>query len=331
MNEIIDLNHDNDAKIVQIGTDFADIYTKSLTNNTKRAYLTDILDFFNLESLENVTIDMIQNVSVATANQYVESLIKEGKAPSTINRKLTALSNFYTFLCRHEIRIMDYNPFSSAEGTKRLKANQRYSNTRCLTIQEISNLVKAAMENKDNLTSLRNIIIILLLSTTGMRRSEIVSIKIKDITIQQGKNVVEILGKGNKQRYVVISDTIKVFIDKYLSMRKEEGIDNEYLLISHTSNASFRSRLDLTAQTVYNVVREIATKANINVDNISPHCLRHSFATESINLGIDLKDIQDMMGHADMTTTRRYDHTNRVIQNSPAQKLESIFLGGIYD
>ena len=312
----------------------AEIYTKSLTENTKRAYMRDILDFFGANDLSQVSIQQIQSVNSATAQEYRELLANKGVKLSTINRKLTSLSSFYSFLCRHEIKIMEYNPFSTKEGLRRFKQNKRYSNTRCLTSDEIKQLVKVTMEEPDDsandrtkLEAIRNRIIILMLATTGMRRDEITGIKLGMIRQSHGKNVIEIIGKGDKERLVVISPTLKTMIDKYIEMRGLSYKDKDrYLLTKHTSNASNFASEQLSTQTVYRVVKSVAGKAGIHEDDISPHSLRHSFVTEALDMGYRFEDVADMVGHADSSTTKRYDHSKRVILDNPADKLEKLFM-----
>jgi site-specific recombinase XerD len=306
---------------------YATMLAGSLSGNTKRAYLSDILDFFGVEELTDISIDMIQNVDVSTATQYRERLMSQGKKPSTVNRKLTSLSKFYSFLTRYEVGIMQYNPFSDKQGLARVKQNKRYSNTRCLTKEEVQKLVQITMENND-LEAVRNRIIVLLLATTGMRRTELNQIKVRDIVKNQGKDVIEIRGKGDKERLVVISGTVKVFIDRYLAMRGVSYSDvDAYLLVGHSKRfAKLEKEVPITDKAIYNMIKAVAEKAGIGADDISPHCLRHTFITEALDMGVKLEDVQDMVGHADLATTRRYDHTNRVLKNNPADALAEEFL-----
>lgn len=321
--QLIEKNNDIDL----LGEKMSSIYVGTLSENTKKAYIKDLKDFFGVNDLKNIKIKDILQVNTASANIFREKLRQKGLKPSTINRKLTSLSSFFSFLSRKEIGLISYNPFSPREGAIRLKQNRRYSNTRCLTKQEIQSMIKVTMQ-KDDLVSLRNRIIVLLLATTGMRRSEIANIKIGDMKKMEDKNVIEIIGKGDKERLIVISDTIKTFIDKYLELRNLTYNDkNEYLLVNHSYNPKFSGMDKLTSQTIYNVIKSIAEEAGLDASNISPHCLRHSFATESLEMGLPIQDVQDLMGHADISTTRRYDHTRRILKNNPSQMLENILLG----
>lgn len=322
------LNSGNNYKLQEV-KDFCYNYTKTLSESTKRAYMKDIKDFFGVVDLTSITIEQIRNVNLTTSQEFKQRLEDEGKSTSTINRKLTALSNFYRYLCRRDVGIMEYNPFLSEEGTVRMYQDKRYSNTRCLTVDEVKRLLKA-IENDDAILQLRNTIIVLALATTGMRRAELTHIRIGDIKIQDCKDVIELTQgtKGRKSRYVVVSDSLKVMIDKYIAMR---GLDythkNVYLLANHAHNNFIHTNDILTESTIYRVIKSIADKAGIDASSISPNCLRNTFITRSRELGLDIQDIADMVGHTSISTTQRYFQTNRVISNSPADMLSDMFLG----
>lgn len=305
----------------------ADLYTGTLSENTKRAYITDIKGFFMVDSLKEITIDMIQSVTEVEASAFRDRLHEEGKALSTINRKMTSLSSFYTFMTKRHIGIMDYNPF---QEIKRMKYNKRYSSTRCLTKGEVQEFVKVAMEGSD-ISSMRNRVIFLMLATTGIRRSEITTMKIKDISTTHGKTIINITRKGEQEGMIVLSGTVHVFLKQYMEMRGITMQDKEeYLFVSHSTNGSEGDRL--TPQSIYNIVKSIAKKAGSDFTDVSPHSLRHTFITESLQLGARLEDVQDMVGHSDIMTTRRYDHSNRIIEHNTADDLTERFLnltGGI--
>lgn len=329
--EFIRENSRNSAQSVTFSR-FSSVFTGQLTENTKRAYMNDIKEFFGVKELNDITVHQLTSVTTATANQFAEHLAKKGRAVSTINRKMTSMSALYTFLCRREVGIMDYNPFSVKEGAGRIRQSKRYSNTRALTKEEVQKVVRVTMEGTD-LEAIRNRIIVLVLATTGLRRSEICRIKVGEIRKTHGKDVVEIVGKGQKERLIVISKSIKVLIDNYLEMRGLTYADKDkYLFVKHTSNAKYFSddpdKQALTTQSIYNVVKKVAEKAGIGADDVSPHCMRHTWFTEALEMGLPIQDVADMGGHSDISTTRRYDHTNRVVSNNPADKLAEMFMEG---
>lgn len=316
-NKSLVLNNGNDLPVTCL-----DQLTGSLTPNTRRAYMTDIIQFFNVSNPNQINIDMIRDVNVATANQYFEKLHNEGYANSTINRKLQALSKFYKFLCRKEVGIMDYNPFSSDEGTVRLKVRS-YSNTRALADHEVKTFMSVISADR-TILGLRNKIIMLLIATTGMRRAEVASLVIGMIGKMMGKSIIDFTGKGNKERFVEIAESIKKLIDEYIKLRGLTYMDkSQPLFVSHAHNAD--PTKPITTETIYQLVKKVAKQAGLEEDSISPHCFRHTYITKSLDLGCDLADIQDRVGHASMSTTRRYDHTKRILKNNPANALAEMF------
>lgn len=299
----------------------ADMYTGTLSENTKRAYISDIKEFFGVDDLRDLTIEMIQSVTEVEASAFRDKLQEEGKALSTINRKMTSLSSFYTYMCKRHIGVMTYNPF---QEIKRMRYNKRHSSTRCLTKDEVQDYVRVAMDG-DDILSQRNRIIFMLLATTGLRRSEITTLKIGDITTTHGKTIIKIVRKGQQEGMIVLSSAVVAFIKEYISARGLTMADKDkYLVVSHSTNGSEGKKI--SPQTVYNIVKDLSAKAGVDYTDVSPHSFRHTFITESLHLGAKLEDIQDMVGHADISTTQRYDHTNRIIENSTSDALTDRFM-----
>lgn len=317
MNEVITINK-------TLSTKYAAMLTGQWSERTRTAYASDIKGFFRVNDLSEISIEAIKAVDVAATSQYREELVKQGYAQATINRKLTALSSFYTFLCRHEVGIMEYNPFSKKEGLHRVRYNKRYSNTRCLTMEECDSMLTATVEPYNPILSLRNRIIVLTLASTGMRRAELVSIKLGMFKKMGNAMVIEIVGKGEKERLVKISQSLYGLMGKYLEMRGLTWTDkSEHLFVGHSTNQDSDSHLSENA--VYLLIKKIARRAGLDASDISPHCFRHFFVTEGLAMGRDLATMQDCAGHADISTTRRYDHTRRVLDGSPTDDILSRF------
>lgn len=305
-----------------VGVQIEAIYTGTLSENTKRAYARDIKDFFKVREICEITLEQLRAVDVSTANRLSEKLKDEGKAVSTINRKLTSLSSFYRFLSRRDIHLVEDNPFDYSQGNRRLVHNKKYSDTRSLTIEEIKKIVIASSNYANPLLSYRNRIIVLFLATTGIKREEIVEIQLKNFKVNMGKNIIEIIGKNGKERFIVISEKLMVLIESYLSLRGmrlfDKSFANTYLLVSHSYNAEEKM---LNTQTVYNVIKDAAEKAGLESETISPQSLRQSFVTLSRQEGFDLRDISIIMGHSDIATTKRYLQPERFISDQPAEEL----------
>lgn len=300
-----------------------EMFTNTLGKETKRAYVQAIKEFFG-KDLCNITIEDIQAVTPEMANKYAMNLLNNGLKRTSINRKLSALHSFYKFLCRRSVGIMTYNPFDSDEGCIRFKnAQKNYIAKRALVTDEVKTMFDLAkMDN--SIIGVRDLLVLELLATTGMRRAEICEIKIGDIQLTQGVYAINIVGKGNKERIIVASNEVMGIINKYMNMRGITMKDkDEYLLVSHANRKSGSGKV--STNMIYRIVKHYAELADIDPDTISPHTLRHTFATQCIGMGTPIQDVQQLMGHASINTTELYNHSFNIINNNPAEKLTSMY------
>ena len=300
-----------------------EMFTNTLGKETKRAYVQAIKEFFG-KDLCNITIEDMQAVTPEMANKYAMNLLNNGLKRTSINRKLSALHSFYKFLCRRSVGIMTYNPFDSDEGCIRFKnAQKNYIAKRALVTDEVKTMFDLAkMDN--SIIGVRDLLVLELLATTGMRRAEICEIKIGDIQLTQGVYAINIVGKGNKERIIVASSEIMEIINKYMKLRGITMKDkDEYLLISHANRKSGNGKVSTSM--IYRVVKHYAELADIDPETISPHTLRHTFATQCIGMGTPIQDVQQLMGHANVATTQIYAHAFNVIDSNPANKLSNLY------
>lgn len=300
-----------------------EMFTNTLGKETKRAYVQAIKEFFG-KDLCNITIENMQAVTPEMANQYAMNLLNNGLKRTSINRKLAALHSFYKFLCRRSVGIMTYNPFDSGEGCIRFKnAQKNYIAKRALVADEVKTMFDLAkMDN--SIIGVRDLLVLELLATTGMRRAEVCEIKIGDIQLTQGVYAINIVGKGNKERIIVASNEVMGIINKYMNMRGITMKDkDEYLLVSHANRKSGSGKV--STNMIYRIVKHYAELADIDPDTISPHTLRHTFATQCIGMGTPIQDVQQLMGHASINTTELYNHSFNIINNNPAEKLTSMY------
>ena len=300
-----------------------EMFTNTLGKETKRAYVQAIKEFFG-KDLCNITIEDMQAVTPEMANKYAMNLLNNGLKRTSINRKLSALHSFYKFLCRRSVGIMTYNPFDSDEGCIRFKnAQKNYIAKRALVTDEVKTMFDLAkMDN--SIIGVRDLLVLELLATTGMRRAEICEIKIGDIQFTQGIYAINIVGKGNKERIIVASNEVMGIINKYMNMRGITMKDkDEYLLVSHANRKSGSGKV--STNMIYRIVKHYAELADIDPDTISPHTLRHTFATQCIGMGTPIQDVQQLMGHASINTTELYNHSFNIINNNPAEKLTSMY------
>lgn len=311
-------------------TNVYELYTNTLSPNTKMNYISTIKSFFGVAELNQITIQDIQSVTPDVANAWANYQLSIGQSKSTINRKLSAMKSFYQFLCRRNIRIVEYNPFSTEEGSVRFKnTTKNYSDKRTLAPQEITKLLKCVKVDEaqgvDRVIALRDLIILEILVTAGLRRAELCGVKLGDVRLNNGTYLIEVLGKGGKTRFMVLAPSIKRNIDEYLRMRGVSLADKQLpLIISHSSNADPAAHVNTS--TVYRVVKKYAMEAGLDESTIAPHVLRHTFATTAHSeLGLSKDTLQDLMGHASSATTARYIHANDMVSNSPANALASMY------
>lgn len=300
-----------------------EMFTNTLGKETKRAYVQAIKEFFG-KDLCDITIEDMQAVTPEMANKYAMNLLNNGLKRTSINRKLAALHSFYKFLCRRSIGIMTYNPFDTDEGCIRFKnAQKNYIAKRALVTDEVKTMFDLAkMDN--SIIGVRDLLVLELLATTGMRRAEICEIKIGDIQLTQGVYAINIVGKGNKERIIVASNEVMGIINEYMNMRGITFKDkDEYLLVSHANRKSGSGKV--STNMIYRIVKHYAELADIDPDTISPHTLRHTFATQCIGMGTPIQDVQQLMGHASINTTELYNHSFNIINNNPAEKLTSMY------
>lgn len=306
------------------------LYTNTLTPMTKKNYISTIKGFFGVEDLSDITVGMLKSVTTEIANLWATKQYSEGVAASTINNKLSGLHNFYKFLCRRSVGIMTYNPFSPEEGCVRFKnTTKTYSDKRALAPHEVTKLLRSVdaenAKGASKIIAYRDLVVLQILITAGLRRAELANIKIGDIKINQGEYTIEVLGKGNKTRYMVLAKPVKHTIDAYLKLRDVTYQDKDLpLIVSHSSNADPTRHVD--TMTIYRIVKKYADRAGLDADSIACHNLRHTFATTAYaELGVNKDTLQELLGHVSSSTTARYIHASEMISNSPASKLANMF------
>lgn len=310
---------------LEMNTSLESNYTNTLSENTKRIYLITICAFFNVKRIDDISLDDIRKVDTNIANAWVKKLQTDGLSSGTINNKLAAMKNFYRYLSMKSVGIMPYNPFSTDEGCVRLRSSKDYSDQVTLTSIQVNALIRKAGE-AGTIESKRNKIILSMLATTGMRRSEVVGIKINDIHMDNGRYFVSVLGKGNKVRKLEIARVVYRDVVEYVQTRGLAMSSNDYLFVNHARNAQENQKL--SAQSVYNIVKMCAEETGLDPTLIHPHTMRHTYATTvCMNDLADDKTLQQLMGHSSWNTTNRYINATKMIEDSPSNSLAEMFMG----
>lgn len=257
---------------------------KGLSQNTIDAYRRDLENFADECGVEN-----LPEVDRITINSYVRKLREKKLAPTSVIRKVASLRGFFKWA--NAVNIINKNPASTLEQPK---IPQRLP--KVVSVAEIEQLLKS------DLNPLQHVIMELLYSC-GLRVSELVNLKTTDIDLSS--KYVRCFGKGSKERLIPMGDTAKNVIKEYLPTRdfvlKKYNLETKKLLIS--DNGKF-----LTRQDVYCFIH---TQGKLINKNISPHTLRHSFATHLLENGADLRIVQELLGHSDVSTTQLYTHISK--------------------
>lgn len=266
-----------------------------LSNNTKLAYEKDLKKYE--EFLKNKSISKINQIKREHITSFLEKLKNEKLKPQSIAHYLTSIKNYHKFLLQN-----NYLEDNIAKSIERPKLSKKLPNS--LSIEEVMTLLDIK-----TLTTFdyRNKCMLELLYGTGLRISELLNLTVNDIdTINC---TVRCIGKGDKERIVPINDYIIESLENYLKVRPS-------LLKNKTTKELFlNSRGDkISREGFFKILKKLLLEKGLN-QNISPHTLRHSFATHLLEYGADLRVIQEMLGHSDISTTRIYTHiTNNKIK-----------------
>ena len=224
--------------------------------------------------------------------QYLKYLDQLKLKNSTISRQLSSLRNFYSYLIM--IDKISYNPFKLIRNPKKENKLPVF-----LSYEEFMELIDK-LKNSDDL-SVRNKLILEMLYATGLRVSELTNIKLEDIDINNKS--IRVMGKGSKERIVYFGDYAKNILEEYLNYHRLEllkGKESKYLLINKNGNK-------LTFRGVEYLIDEIVKNTSLKY-KISPHVLRHTFATHMLESGADLRSVQTLLGHSSLSTTQIYTH-----------------------
>lgn len=244
-------------------------------------------------SILDVDLDFVSKTQLSEIYGFLTSLTggtKSGKAEaSTRARKCVAIRSFYQYLCLHAHR-MEHDPTQALRIPKRRKSLPRY-----LTLAESIQLLEAVSGPNE----VRDYCILTLFLNCGLRVGELVGLNVQDVR----EDTIRVLGKGNKERQLYLNQACQEALQAYLAVRpdpKEEPRHRNALFVS-------RNKTRLTTRAVENIVQKAVAKAGLD-PKYSPHKLRHTAATLMLNNGVDLRTLQDVLGHENLGTTQIYTH-----------------------
>lgn len=249
------------------------------------------------------------SLSEAGIKDFLQDLHSRGFTPRTIARKLSAIKEFCKFL--YSEKIIDNNPAQNILTPKQEKPLPKF-----LTVDEINNIITAA-KSSDDYRIHRIAVMIELMYATGLRVSELVALPHNAVNYK--KNIVTIFGKGSKERLVPLAEHTAHTLQKYQTLRQN------FIKKNGESPWLFPSLIavdgHLTRDAFFKDIKNLAVRCGISPSRVSPHVLRHSFVTHLLNNDADLRSVQKMLGHENITTTEIYTHiTSQKLINSVCAK-----------
>ncbi|MGE5580358.1 MAG: site-specific tyrosine recombinase XerD [Bacillota bacterium] len=270
-------------------------HEKGLANNTLESYSRDLKQYYGFLTGDSIETPSLANASQSTIVAYLMYLRKQGKATATIARRLAALKAFYQFLVKENYVAQDpTDDLSSPKLERKLP--------KVLTVEEVERLL--AQPDTRTPVGKRDKAMLELLYATGIRVSELVNLNVTDIDLREG--FIRCMGKGSKERVVPMGEiavsALRAFLDgarqRVIADPKEKAV-----FVNHHGKR-------LTRQGFWKIVKKYAAQAQIRKE-ITPHTLRHSFATHLLENGADIRAVQEMLGHADISTTQIYTHVTK--------------------
>ncbi len=276
-------------ELIRLFTDYLS-KERGYSEHTLRNYLSDISFFLKyLESMGNKIQNEkdIEKLEPIDIRGFLASRFKQNKASSN-TRRISSIKSFFKFLLKRAL--IEKNPAELISSPKIEKTLPR-----AIGLDEILSLIHAITEN--DVLSLRDRAMIELLYSSGLRVSELVSVNLEDLDLKNG--TLRVLGKGKKERIVPVGSYAVEAIKEYMSKRDE--------LIKDATDALFLNKdgKRITTRSVARIIKKYLFRVAIN-KKVSPHTLRHSFATHLLSSGADIRFIQELLGHASLSTTQRY-------------------------
>lgn len=260
---------------------------RGLAQNSLEAYRRDICQLF--EFVNSINVVELSQIKRTHINLFFRKLREEKLAPTSISRKIASLKGFFTWV--NTVELLDYNPTLALEQPK---LSQRLP--KVLTVDEVDTILKSELSKRDRA-------IIEVIYAAGLRVSELCSLNPNNVDLNA--QYIRCIGKGSKERIIPIGKKAVKAVQAYLK-------DREYILkkTNQTKAALFlrEDGLRINRNDIYIIIRNLGTLVK---KNLTPHMLRHSFATHMLENGADLRVVQELLGHSDVATTQLYTHVSK--------------------
>ena len=273
---------------------------KGTADNTLQAYRRDLDDFVRYLAARNQTLPVVVPADISA---YLRAISEDGLAPASRARRLSAIRQLFKFLASEGLITED--PAHGLAGPKKAR-----SLPKTLSVAEVDRLIETARariepaKGRDRVRALRLHALIEMLYATGMRVSELVTLP-RTVLAGDGR-VLAIKGKGGRERLVPLNQAARAALERYLNVGFEDGVAP--MLATKWLFASRGAEGHLTRQRLGQELKELATEAGLDPERVSPHVLRHAFASHLLDRGADLRSVQQLLGHADISTTQIYTH-----------------------
>lgn len=264
---------------------------RGLSQNTLDSYRRDLEGFIRFLGSAPVHQEVRQSQIIG----FLAHLRQLGRANTTVSRNLASIRSFYHFLLREEVIVID--PTVNVETPKVEKRLPKV-----LSVREVERLLDAP--DVTTATGVRDQAMLELLYATGIRVTELISIQVDDLNLSAG--FLRCLGKGNKERIIPFGELANQALVNYVEQARtklQRDCESTALFLNHLG-------VQMSRQGFWKILKKYAAAAEILKD-ITPHTLRHSFATHLLERGADLRSVQEMLGHADISTTQIYTHVTR--------------------
>ena len=280
---------------IQLINDFL-IYKENIqrcSQHTIRAYQNDLIQYLNF------IIDFssnLESVDPKDIQYFLSDMGKTKVSAKTMARKLATIKSFYKYLANNQIIASNI-----ARTIKSPKIPKRLPNF--LTVKEIQKLLNYPYG--DSLKDFRDRLILELFYSTGIRMSELVRIKIKDIDFSN--RLIKIKGKGNKERFVIFGSCMNEILNEYIYKKELDSKFGQSIFLFPGYLSNMNSDKPVNSRTVFSIVKKYINKISDN-EKLSPHSLRHSFATHLLDKGANLLSVKELLGHESLSSTQIYTH-----------------------
>ena len=265
------------------------IIQKGLSKNTIQSYESDIYQLYQWNLSKNKK--RMTEIKKYDTSQYISYLFSQNLKSSSVNRKISSLKTFFNFLLKK--KLIKANPFA-----EQIMPKKPISLPKSISEDDVVKLLGAP--KVDTVIGLRDRAMLELLYASGVRISELVNIKYSDLDLE--RNIMKVFGKGSKERLVPFGEDASQWISAYIDQRKKnkELASIKYIFLNNRGSK-------ISRHAFWHRLKEYCLEIGLKND-ISPHTLRHAFATHLLNRGADLRSVQVLLGHSDLSTTQIYTH-----------------------